>query len=165
MKPSLRFFEQKDTVSPPAPDSRNDPTLLFTNFAGMNQFKGLLPRPGKARLYRAPPPASRSAYAPAANNDLENVGYTARHHTFFEMLGNFSFGDYFKRDVFVSPGIFDQRRRGSNCRKETLGHRLYQRRQAYDIWNKEIGVPAERMIRIGDNKGRAVCLRQLLGHG
>jgi len=127
-----------------------DPTLLFTN-AGMNQFKDVFLGYDK-RPYTRAASSQKCVRAGGKHNDLENVGYTARHHTFFEMLGNFSFGDYFKRDaikyawellteVYKLPG-------------EKLWVTVYaEDDEAYDIWVKEIGVPAGRVIRIGDNKG------------
>ncbi|MEI7445647.1 MAG: alanine--tRNA ligase [Burkholderiales bacterium] len=128
----------------------NDPTLLFTN-SGMVQFKDVFlgkdPRP-----YRRATTAQRSVRAGGKHNDLENVGYTARHHTFFEMLGNFSFGDYFKRDAIrfawtLLTGVY-------GLPKEKLWVTVYSEDdEAYGIWEKEIGVPVERIVRIGDNKG------------
>jgi alanyl-tRNA synthetase len=128
----------------------NDPTLLFTN-SGMVQFKDVFT--GKdSRPYTRATSSQRSVRAGGKHNDLENVGYTARHHTFFEMLGNFSFGDYFKHDaikfawamltqVYALP-------------KEKLWVTVYQDDdEAYTIWQNEIGVPPERIVRIGDNKG------------
>lgn len=148
----LNFFESKGhtIVRSSSLVPSNDPTLLFTN-SGMVQFKdvflGLETRP-----YKRATTAQRSVRAGGKHNDLENVGYTARHHTFFEMLGNFSFGDYFKReaiqyawalltDVYKLP-------------KDKLWVTVYKEDdEAYDIWAKEVGVPTERIIRIGDNKG------------
>ncbi len=128
----------------------NDPTLLFTN-AGMNQFKDVYL--GKeVRSYKRATTAQRCVRAGGKHNDLDNVGYTARHHTFFEMLGNFSFGDYFKKDAIhfawgFLTGVL-------KLPKERLTVTVYQTDQeAYDIWNKEIGIPEERIVRIGDNKG------------
>lgn len=128
----------------------NDPTLMFTN-SGMVQFKdvflGTDPRP-----YSRATTAQRSVRAGGKHNDLENVGYTARHHTFFEMLGNFSFGDYFKHDAIkfaweLLTAVYQ-------LPKEKLWVTVYQEDdEAYDIWAKEVGVPTERIIRIGDNKG------------
>ena len=128
----------------------NDPTLLFTN-AGMNQFKDVFL--GKeSRSYKRATSAQRCVRAGGKHNDLDNVGYTARHHTFFEMLGNFSFGDYFKKDAihfawgFLTGVLM--------LPAEKLTVTVYQTDQeAYDIWNQEIGIPAERIVRIGDNKG------------
>ena len=128
----------------------NDPTLLFTN-AGMNQFKDVFL--GKeVRGYTRATTAQRCVRAGGKHNDLDNVGYTARHHTFFEMLGNFSFGDYFKKDAIrfawgFLTGVL-------KLPKEKLTVTVYATDdEAYDIWNKEIGIPSERIVRIGDNKG------------
>jgi alanyl-tRNA synthetase len=128
----------------------NDPTLLFTN-SGMVQFKDVFlgkdPRP-----YKRATTSQRSVRAGGKHNDLENVGYTARHHTFFEMLGNFSFGDYFKRDAIryaweLLTGVY-------KLPAEKLWITVYQEDdEAFDIWSKEVGVPASRIVRIGDNKG------------
>ncbi len=128
----------------------NDPTLLFTN-SGMVQFKDVFlgkdPRP-----YKRATTSQRSVRAGGKHNDLENVGYTARHHTFFEMLGNFSFGDYFKRDAIryaweLLTGVY-------KLPAEKLWITVYQEDdEAFDIWSKEMGVPAARIVRIGDNKG------------
>ena len=148
----LRFFESKGHTivasSPLVPG--NDPTLLFTN-SGMVQFKDVFL--GKEqRPYRRATTSQRSVRAGGKHNDLENVGYTARHHTFFEMLGNFSFGDYFKRDAIryaweLLTGIY-------HLPPERLWVTVYQEDdEAYGIWANEIGVPAERIVRIGDNKG------------
>jgi alanyl-tRNA synthetase len=127
-----------------------DPTLLFTN-AGMNQFKDVFLGFDK-RPYTRATTSQKCVRAGGKHNDLENVGYTARHHTFFEMLGNFSFGDYFKRDAInyaweLLTEVF-------KLPKDKLTITVYaEDDEAYDIWTKEIGVPAERVIRIGDNKG------------
>ena len=148
----LRFFESKGHTivasSPLVPG--NDPTLLFTN-SGMVQFKDVFL--GKEqRPYRRATTSQRSVRAGGKHNDLENVGYTARHHTFFEMLGNFSFGDYFKRDAIryaweLLTGVYA-------LPKEKLWITVYaEDDEAHDIWAKEIGVPTERIVRIGDNKG------------
>lgn len=148
----LKFFESKghSIVRSSSLVPGNDPTLLFTN-SGMVQFKDVFLGQDK-RSYSRATTAQRSVRAGGKHNDLENVGYTARHHTFFEMLGNFSFGDYFKRDAInyawelltVTYGLS----------KEKLTVTVYQEDdEAYDIWKNEIGVPAERIIRIGDNKG------------
>jgi alanyl-tRNA synthetase len=128
----------------------DDPTLLFTN-AGMNQFKDVFLGFDK-RPYTRATTSQKCVRAGGKHNDLENVGYTARHHTFFEMLGNFSFGDYFKRDAInyaweLLTVVF-------KLPKDKLTITVYaEDDEAYDIWTKEIGVPAERVIRIGDNKG------------
>ena len=127
-----------------------DPTLLFTN-AGMNQFKDVFLGFDK-RPYTRATTSQKCVRAGGKHNDLENVGYTARHHTFFEMLGNFSFGDYFKEDAIsyaweLLTDVF-------KLPKDKLTVTVYaDDDEAYDIWNKKIGVPAERIIRIGDNKG------------
>ena len=130
----------------------NDATLLFTN-AGMVQFKDVF-LGQDARSYNRAVSAQRCVRAGGKHNDLENVGYTARHHTFFEMLGNFSFGDYFKRDAIAYAWEFLTV--VVKLPKEKLWVTVYETdNEAYDIWLKEVGVPAERIIRIGDNKGAA----------
>ncbi|TXI36411.1 MAG: alanine--tRNA ligase, partial [Methylophilus methylotrophus] len=148
----LDFFASKghQVVASSSLVPHGDPTLLFTN-AGMNQFKDVFLGFDK-RAYTRAATAQKCVRAGGKHNDLENVGYTARHHTFFEMLGNFSFGDYFKRDaikyawellieVYALP-------------KERLMVTVYaEDDEAYDIWNKEVGVPADKIVRIGDNKG------------
>uniref|UniRef100_UPI00333F8BD7 alanine--tRNA ligase n=1 Tax=Paracandidimonas soli TaxID=1917182 RepID=UPI00333F8BD7 len=128
----------------------NDPTLLFTN-AGMVQFKDVFT--GKeTRPYRRATTSQRCVRAGGKHNDLENVGYTARHHTFFEMLGNFSFGDYFKRDAIQYA--WELLTKVYGLPEEKLWVTVYQEDdEAYDIWANEVGVPRERIIRIGDNKG------------
>jgi alanyl-tRNA synthetase len=148
----LDFFASKGhTVVPSSPlVPGNDPTLLFTN-AGMVQFKdvflGLESRP-----YVRAVSSQRCVRAGGKHNDLENVGYTARHHTFFEMLGNFSFGDYFKRNAIEYAWKFLTGE--LKLPAEKLWVTVYQEdNEAYDIWAKEIGVPKERIVRIGDNKG------------
>ncbi|ACC70795.1 alanine--tRNA ligase [Paraburkholderia phymatum] len=148
----LKFFESKGhtIVRSSSLVPGNDPTLLFTN-SGMVQFKDVF-LGAESRPYSRATTAQRSVRAGGKHNDLENVGYTARHHTFFEMLGNFSFGDYFKRDAIhyaweLLTGVYQ-------LPKEKLWVTVYQEDdEAYDIWAKEVGVPAERIIRIGDNKG------------
>ncbi len=128
----------------------NDPTLLFTN-AGMNQFKDVFLGEDK-RSYTRATSSQRCVRAGGKHNDLDNVGYTARHHTFFEMLGNFSFGDYFKREAISFAWNFLTQE--LKLPKERLCVTIYETdNEAYDIWTKEIGVPAENLIRIGDNKG------------
>ncbi|QFU23835.1 alanine--tRNA ligase [Shewanella eurypsychrophilus] len=128
----------------------NDPTLLFTN-AGMNQFKDVFLGEDK-RSYTRATSSQRCVRAGGKHNDLDNVGYTARHHTFFEMLGNFSFGDYFKREAIGFAWNFLTQE--LKIPKERLCVTIYETDdEAYDIWTKEIGVPAENLIRIGDNKG------------
>ncbi len=148
----LRFFESKGHTivasSPLVPG--NDPTLLFTN-SGMVQFKDVFL--GKDhRAYRRATTSQRSVRAGGKHNDLENVGYTARHHTFFEMLGNFSFGDYFKRDAIHYAWELLTRVYGLPV--ERLWVTVYaEDDEAHGIWANEIGVPLERIVRIGDNKG------------
>ncbi len=130
----------------------NDPTLLFTN-AGMNQFKDVFLGFDK-RPYTRATTAQKVVRAGGKHNDLENVGYTARHHTFFEMLGNFSFGDYFKEDAIKYAWEFLTSPQWLGLPADKLSVTVYaEDDEAYDLWHKTIGVPAERMIRIGDNKG------------
>jgi alanyl-tRNA synthetase len=148
----LEFFASKghQIVASSSLVPHEDPTLLFTN-AGMNQFKDVFLGFDK-RPYTRATTSQKCVRAGGKHNDLENVGYTARHHTFFEMLGNFSFGDYFKRDAInyaweLLTGVF-------GLPKDKLTVTVYaEDDEAYDIWTKEIGVPVERVIRIGDNKG------------
>ncbi len=150
----LRFFEEKGhtRVASSSLIPANDPTLLFTN-AGMNQFKDCFLGLEK-RAYTRATTSQKCVRAGGKHNDLENVGYTARHHTFFEMLGNFSFGDYFKRDAITYAWEFLTSDKWLNLPKEKLWVTVYASDdEAYDIWTKEVGVPAERMVRIGDNKG------------
>ncbi len=150
----LRFFEEQGhtRVASSSLIPGNDPTLLFTN-AGMNQFKDCFLGQEK-RAYTRAVSSQKCVRAGGKHNDLENVGYTARHHTFFEMLGNFSFGDYFKRDAITYAWTFLTSEQWLNLPKEKLWVTVYASDdEAYDIWTKEIGVPAERMVRIGDNKG------------
>lgn len=150
----LDFFHSKghQVVASSSLVPENDPTLLFTN-AGMNQFKDVFLGLDK-RPYSRATTAQRCVRAGGKHNDLENVGYTARHHTFFEMLGNFSFGDYFKHDAINFAWEFLTSPKWLGLPKEKLWVTVYETdNEAYDIWNKEIGVPAERIIRIGDNKG------------
>jgi alanyl-tRNA synthetase len=129
-----------------------DPTLLFTN-AGMNQFKDCFLGLDK-RSYTRAVTSQKCVRAGGKHNDLENVGYTARHHTFFEMLGNFSFGDYFKRDAIHFAWEFLTSSQWLNIPKDKLSVTVYATDdEAYNIWKDEMGVPAERIIRIGDNKG------------
>ncbi len=148
----LKFFESKGhtIVASSSLVPGNDPTLLFTN-SGMVQFKDVFL--GKeARPYTRATSSQRSVRAGGKHNDLENVGYTARHHTFFEMLGNFSFGDYFKRDAINNA--WELLTQVYGLPKDKLWVTVYQEDdEAYDIWAKEVGVPAERIVRIGDNKG------------
>ena len=148
----LDFFAQKGhqivPSSPVVPG--DDPTLLFTN-AGMNQFKDVFLGFDKRPCQRATT-AQKCIRAGGKHNDLDNVGYTARHHTFFEMLGNFSFGDYFKKDAIQFA--WDLLTQVFELPKEKLLVTVYaEDDEAYEIWNKQIGVPADRIIRIGDNKG------------
>ena len=148
----LKYFESKGHVivasSPLVPG--NDPTLLFTN-SGMVQFKDVF-LGQESRSYKRATTSQRSLRAGGKHNDLENVGYTARHHTFFEMLGNFSFGDYFKHDAIqyaweLLTGVY-------KLPKDKLWVTVYQTDdEAYDIWQKEIGIPKERIVRIGDKPG------------
>ena len=150
----LRFFEEKGhtRVASSSLIPANDPTLLFTN-AGMNQFKDCFLGLEK-RAYTRATTSQKCVRAGGKHNDLENVGYTARHHTFFEMLGNFSFGDYFKRDAITYAWEFLTSPKWLNLPAEKLWVTVYASDdEAYDIWTKEVGVPAERMVRIGDNKG------------
>jgi alanyl-tRNA synthetase len=150
----LRFFEEKGhtRVASSSLIPANDPTLLFTN-AGMNQFKDCFLGLEK-RAYTRAATSQKCVRAGGKHNDLENVGYTARHHTFFEMLGNFSFGDYFKRDAINYAWEFLTSDKWLKLPKEKLWVTVYASDdEAYDIWTKEVGVPAERMVRIGDNKG------------
>ncbi len=148
----LDFFASKghQVVASSSLVPHEDPTLLFTN-AGMNQFKDVFLGFDK-RSYNRATTSQKCVRAGGKHNDLENVGYTARHHTFFEMLGNFSFGDYFKRDAikYAWELLVDVYK----LPKEKLWVTVYaEDDEAYEIWTREIGVPAERVIRIGDNKG------------
>ena len=148
----LKFFESKGhqavASSPVVPG--DDPTLLFTN-AGMNQFKDVFLGFDK-RPYTRAATAQKCIRAGGKHNDLENVGYTARHHTFFEMLGNFSFGDYFKHDAISYA--WELLTEHFKLPKDKLWATVYaEDDEAYDIWLKVIGLPAERIVRIGDNKG------------
>ncbi|WP_017524638.1 alanine--tRNA ligase [Pusillimonas noertemannii] len=148
----LSFFESKGhAVVPSSPlIPANDPTLLFTN-AGMVQFKDVFT--GKeTRPYHRAVSSQRCVRAGGKHNDLENVGYTARHHTFFEMLGNFSFGDYFKHEAIAYAWELLTKVYGLPADKLWVTV-YYEDDEAYDIWLNEIKVPAERIIRIGDNKG------------
>ncbi|MBS1144755.1 MAG: alanine--tRNA ligase [Proteobacteria bacterium] len=148
----LDFFASKghQIVSSSSLVPHEDPTLLFTN-AGMNQFKDVFLGFDK-RPYSRATTSQKCVRAGGKHNDLENVGYTARHHTFFEMLGNFSFGDYFKRDAIKYA--WELLTEVYKLPKEKLMVTVYaEDDEAYDIWNKEVGVPAEKIVRIGDNKG------------
>ncbi len=150
----LKFFESKGHQIVPSSSlvPHDDPTLLFTN-AGMNQFKDVFLGFDK-RPYSRATTAQKCVRAGGKHNDLENVGYTARHHTFFEMMGNFSFGDYFKRDAIHFAWEFLTSPDWLNLPKEKLLATVYaEDDEAYNIWLNEIGLPAEKIIRIGDNKG------------
>ena len=150
----LKFFESKGhtIVRSSSLVPHDDPTLLFTN-AGMNQFKDVFLGFDK-RPYSRATTAQKCVRAGGKHNDLENVGYTARHHTFFEMMGNFSFGDYFKRDAIHFAWEFLTSPEWLNLPKEKLLATVYaEDDEAYNIWLNEIGMPAERIVRIGDNKG------------
>src|SRR5687767_1264193 len=148
----LKYFEEHGHTrvrsSPLLP--ANDPTLLFTN-AGMNQFKDtFLGR--ETRDYVRAASSQRCVRAGGKHNDLDQVGYTARHHTFFEMLGNFSFGDYFKKDAIAYA--WELLTKTWAIPAEKLLVTIYHSDdEAFEIWNKDIGLPPERIIRIGDNKG------------
>jgi alanyl-tRNA synthetase len=150
----LEFFRSKGhtivSSSPLVPG--NDPTLLFTN-AGMVQFKDVFTGQDK-RPYTRAASSQKCVRAGGKHNDLENVGYTARHHTFFEMLGNFSFGDYFKQDAIHYAWEFITSPEWLGIDKSRLLVTVYHTDdEAYEIWNKEVGVAADRIVRIGDNKG------------
>ncbi|MFU9459436.1 alanine--tRNA ligase [Klebsiella pneumoniae] len=150
----LDFFHSKghQVVASSSLVPHNDPTLLFTN-AGMNQFKDVFLGLDKRNYSRATT-AQRCVRAGGKHNDLENVGYTARHHTFFEMLGNFSFGDYFKQDSIKYAWELLTGENWFALPKEKLWVTVYETDdEAFDIWANEVGVPRERIIRIGDNKG------------
>ncbi len=150
----LSFFEQRGhtRVASSSLVPGNDPTLLFTN-AGMVQFKDVFLGQDQ-RPYTRATSSQRCVRAGGKHNDLENVGYTARHHTFFEMLGNFSFGDYFKRDAISFAWEFLTSPEWLNIPVEKLTVTVYaDDNEAYDIWKNEMAVPEERIIRIGDNKG------------
>ena len=148
----LNFYESKGHTivasSPVVP--AHDPTLLFTN-AGMNQFKDVFLGFDK-RPYTRATTSQKCIRAGGKHNDLDNVGYTARHHTFFEMLGNFSFGDYFKHDAINFA--WELLTKHFMLPAEKLWVTVYaEDDEAYNIWHEEVGVPAERIVRIGDNKG------------
>ncbi|WP_166252630.1 alanine--tRNA ligase [Marinobacter salicampi] len=150
----LDYFKQHGHTVVPSSSlvPADDPTLLFTN-AGMNQFKDVfLGR--EARDYSRATSTQKCVRAGGKHNDLENVGYTARHHTFFEMLGNFSFGDYFKREAINFAWTFLTGDQWLSLPKDKLWVTIYATDdEAFDIWTREMGVPAERIVRIGDNKG------------
>ncbi|MBN3574213.1 alanine--tRNA ligase [Vibrio neptunius] len=148
----LKFFESKghQIVDSSSLVPHNDPTLLFTN-AGMNQFKDCFLGAEK-RAYTRATTAQRCVRAGGKHNDLENVGFTARHHTFFEMLGNFSFGDYFKEDAIAFAWEFLTKTLG--LPEEKLLVTVYETDdEAFEIWNKKVGVPADKIVRIGDKEG------------
>ncbi|WP_325197555.1 alanine--tRNA ligase [Kingella oralis] len=150
----LQFFQSKGHQIVPSSSlvPHDDPTLLFTN-AGMNQFKDVFLGFDK-RAYTRATTAQKCVRAGGKHNDLENVGYTARHHTFFEMMGNFSFGDYFKKEVIPFAWEFLTSPEWLNIPKEKLLVTVYaEDDEAYNIWHDVIGIPAERIVRIGDNKG------------
>ncbi|PDN34317.1 alanine--tRNA ligase [Salmonella enterica] len=150
----LDFFHSKghQVVASSSLVPNNVPTLLFTN-AGMNQFKDVFLGLDKRNYSRATT-SQRCVRAGGKHNDLENVGYTARHHTFFEMLGNFSFGDYFKHDAIQFAWELLTGENWFALPKERLWVTVYETDdEAYEIWEKEVGIPRERIIRIGDNKG------------
>ncbi len=163
-KSFLDFFASKGHTVVPSSSlvPGNDPTLMFTN-SGMVQFKDVFLGTDKRPYVRA---ASVQACLRAGgkHNDLENVGYTARHHTFFEMLGNWSFGDYFKRESLT--WAWELLTQVYKLPAEKLWATVYiEDDEAYDIWTKDIGLPPERVVRIGDNKGGALHVRQLLDDG
>lgn len=150
----LRYFESQGhtRVASSSLVPANDPTLLFTN-AGMNQFKDCFLGLEKRDYLRATS-SQKCVRAGGKHNDLDNVGYTARHHTFFEMLGNFSFGDYFKRDAIKFAWEFLTSEAWLGLPQDKLYATVYHTDdEAFDIWHKEIGLDASRIIRIGDNKG------------
>ncbi|GLS25995.1 alanine--tRNA ligase [Marinibactrum halimedae] len=150
----LKFFESKGHTIVPSSSlvPADDPTLLFTN-AGMNQFKDVFLGEDQ-RDYSRAVSSQRCVRAGGKHNDLENVGYTARHHTFFEMLGNFSFGDYFKEHAISYAWEFLTSSEWMNIPTEKLWVTVYaEDQEAFDIWSQKIGVPDDRIIRIGDNKG------------
>src|SRR6478609_11858294 len=148
----IRYFEQHGHQAVPSSAliPQADPTLLFTN-AGMNQFKRVF-LGEETRAYKRAVTVQKCLRAGGKHNDLENVGYTRRHHTFFEMLGNFSFGDYFKDDAIV--WAWELLTTVYQLPPEKLWATVYETDdEAYDIWVKVIGLPPERVVRIGDNKG------------
>ena len=152
----LDFFHSKghQVVTSSSLVPNNDPTLLFTN-AGMVQFKDVFLGQDK-RDYARATTSQRCVRAGGKHNDLENVGYTARHHTFFEMLGNFSFGDYFKKEAIAYAWELLTGEQWFKLPKERLWVTVYETDdEAFEIWANDIGVPRERIIRIGDNKGSA----------
>ncbi|MCV6614201.1 MAG: alanine--tRNA ligase, partial [Cellvibrionaceae bacterium] len=151
----LDYFQSKQHEVVPSSSlvPGNDPTLLFTN-AGMVQFKDVF-LGDEQRNYSRAVSSQRCVRAGGKHNDLENVGYTARHHTFFEMLGNFSFGDYFKREAISFAWEFLTSSEWLGIDKQKLMVTVYQEDdEAYDIWHQQMGVPAEKIVRIGDKGGR-----------
>src|SRR5678809_1139938 len=145
----LKYFEENGhTIVPSSPlVPGNDPTLLFTN-AGMVQFKDVFLGQEKRSYVRATT-AQRCVRAGGKHNDLENVGYTARHHTFFEMLGNFSFGDYFKREAIRYA--WDLLTKVYGLTPDRMWTTVYETDdEAFELWTKDLGVPKERVVRIGD---------------
>ncbi|HEY1284322.1 MAG TPA: alanine--tRNA ligase-related protein, partial [Steroidobacteraceae bacterium] len=150
----LEYFRQHGHTVVPSSSlvPGNDPTLLFTN-AGMVQFKDVFLGKDKRDYVRAAS-SQRCVRAGGKHNDLENVGYTARHHTFFEMLGNFSFGDYFKRDAIVFAWEFVTGKQWLGIDPSRLMVTVYQTDdEAFDVWHKVVGLPKERIVRIGDKPG------------
>src|SRR6476659_6939405 len=150
----VEFFRAREhEIVPSSPlVPRNDPTLLFTN-AGMVQFKNVFTGAEKRPYVRAAS-SQKCVRAGGKHNDLDNVGYTARHHTFFEMLGNFSFGDYFKQDAIAFAWEFVTGKNWLGIDPKKLMVTVYHTDdEAYDIWHKTVGVPAERLVRIGDKPG------------
>ncbi|MBJ7413729.1 MAG: alanine--tRNA ligase, partial [Phenylobacterium sp.] len=148
----LDFFQRNDHAAVPSAPlvPQNDPTLLFVN-AGMVPFKNYFTGAETPPWPRAAS-SQKCVRAGGKHNDLDNVGYTARHHTFFEMLGNFSFGDYFKHDAISYA--WELLTVHFKLPAEKLWVTVYSEDdEAYEIWNKTVGVPAERIVRIGDNKG------------
>ena len=147
------FREQAHAVVPSSSlVPGNDPTLLFTN-AGMVQFKDVFLGKEKRDYVRAAS-SQRCVRAGGKHNDLENVGYTARHHTFFEMLGNFSFGDYFKRDAILFAWELVTGKNWLGIDPKRLMVTVYQTDdEAYEVWHKDVGLAADRIVRIGDNPG------------
>ena len=148
----LRYFERKGHTRVPSSPlvPGNDPTLLFTN-AGMVQFKDCFLGKDK-RVYVRAATSQRCVRAGGKHNDLDNVGYTARHHTFFEMLGNFSFGDYFKKDAILFAWDFLTGTLAIDAKR--LMVTVYKTDdEAYELWTRTVGVPPERCVRIGDKPG------------
>src|SRR3954467_10655806 len=147
----LEYFRSKGHTIVPSSSlvPANDPTLLFVN-SGLVQFKDVFLGKDK-RAYSRATTAQRSLRAGGKHNDLENVGYTARHHTFFEMLGNFSFGDYFKKDAIAYAWEFVTGKQWLGIDPSRLMVTVYQTDdEAFEIWNKVVGLPADRIVRLGD---------------